>query len=569
LLEGLEIKEVNFFKIKKNKDERFDTDFWTKEPKLNPNLTYEKIGHCLKKSQYGISISMNEEGNGYPIYRMNELHNMFCDFEVSKNAEITNQELETFELQDKDVLFNRTNSFEWVGRTGIYYKKDLRKFIFASYLVRFIPDPKFLLPEYLTTYLNTKYGIKDIKRRARQSVNQTNINPEEVKETLIPLLSLKFQKLIEKKFDKAKISLMKSQETYQQAENLLLEELGLLPYSKGTVDNIQYYLTEHERTNSIDDLIEGNNFVEADLLEEAEFWKRKLDELQKPENYKPENYREIEAIEQEIERLVEKMGAKVKVSKVLIDMAKKHNQSVINLQKLQDASKKNYNEISFSDSFGKTGRIDAEYYQPKYEEIIQIIKRFDNDNLGSLVKIKKSIEPGSSAYQEEGIPFIRVSNLTKFGISNPEIYLNEEKFSETIMPKKDTILMSKDGTVGIAYKVSENMKAVTSGAILHLEINNSKVSPDYLTLVLNSKIVQLQAERDSGGSIIQHWKPSEISEVLIPILEKPTQDKIASLVQESFSLKKQSEEFLELTKKAVEVAIEEGEEKGMEVLKAN
>lgn len=83
--------------------------------------------------------------------------------------------------------------------------------------------------------------------------------------------------------------------------------------------------------------------------------------------------------------------------------------------------------------------------------------------------------------------------------------------------------------------------------------------PDYLTLVLNSPIVQLQAERDAGGSNIQHWKPSEIEEVIIPKLPLDSQKKISDLVLQSFKLKKQSEQLLEIAKKAVEIAIEQNE----------
>ena len=186
--------------------------------------------------------------------------------------------------------------------------------------------------------------------------------------------------------------------------------------------------------------------------------------------------------------------------------------------------------------------------------------------MGNVVTIEKSIEPGSEAYSSQGIPFIRVSNLSKYGITNPEIYLDEEEFCNVIMPTKNTILLSKDGTVGIAYKVTENIKSITSSAILHLKIKTNEVLPDYLTLVLNSIIVQMQAERDAGGSILQHWKPSEIAEVEIPIVEMDIQERISILVQESFILKKQSEDLLELAKRAVEVAIEEGEEAGMRLI---
>ncbi len=193
LLKGREIKEIKFSQTVNNKDFRTDSDFWTKEPVKNPALKYEPIGKHLKTSQYGISIAMNEDKTGYPIYRMNEIHNMFADFTVNKFADITQAELNQFKLNDKDVLFNRTNSYEWVGRTGIYRKTDKDDFVFASYLVRFVPNEKVITPEYLTTFLNTKYGIWDVKRRSRHSINQTNVNPEEVKAIEIPLLSIEFE----------------------------------------------------------------------------------------------------------------------------------------------------------------------------------------------------------------------------------------------------------------------------------------------------------------------------------------------------------------------------------------
>jgi len=88
-LEGLEVSEVNFSETLKNKDFRMDSDFWTKQPKKNPHLRYRKIGDILMGSQYGISVSMNEDNIGYPIYRMNEIHNMLCDLSADKYADIS------------------------------------------------------------------------------------------------------------------------------------------------------------------------------------------------------------------------------------------------------------------------------------------------------------------------------------------------------------------------------------------------------------------------------------------------------------------------------------------------
>lgn len=69
----------------------------------------------------------------------------------------------------------------------------------------------------------------------------------------------------------------------------------------------------------------------------------------------------------------------------------------------------------------------------------------------------------------------------------------------------------------------------------------------------------MQAERDAGGSIILHWRVSEIESVVIPLIDYTKQQEIAELVEESFRLKNKSEELLETAKRAVEIAIEKDE----------
>ncbi len=217
---------------------------------------------------------------------------------------------------------------------------------------------------------------------------------------------------------------------------------------------------------------------------------------------------------------------------------------------------------SAKESFKKSGRLDAEYYQPKYDELFDILSKFATENLGGkngLVSIKKSIEPGSDAYRDEGIPFVRVSDINKFELTDSKIMLSPNIVPDidSLYPCKDTILLTKDGSVGIAYKLEEDRQIVTSGALLHLTIKDtSKILPDYLTLVLNSPIVQLQAERDCNGAIIQHWTISDIEKVVIPVLDMEKQKEITEKVQESFRLRKEAKSLLDRAIKAVEMAIE-------------
>lgn len=182
--------------------------------------------------------------------------------------------------------------------------------------------------------------------------------------------------------------------------------------------------------------------------------------------------------------------------------------------------------------------------------------------LSKIVYITKSIEPGSEFYGDEGVSFIRVSDVSTMGIETPpiKIPLNIVPSIEALYPKKDTILFSKDGSVGIAYKMEEDIEAVTSGALLHFRVKNpAEILPDYLTLVLNSDIVKLQAERDVSGAVIQHWKPGAIANVVIPVLPYDVQQEISNKVQESFALRRQAETLIKTAVKAVEIAIKKDE----------
>ena len=262
-----------------------------------------------------------------------------------------------------------------------------------------------------------------------------------------------------------------------------------------------------------------------------------------------------DTFQSKIESMVKSAHAKLEESKSLYSQAE---DLLLGELGLKDWQPKNtlHTTKKFSD-FAESGRLDAEYYQPKYDDLFEKLSCLNCKRLGKIVSIKKSFDPGSDAYQETGIPFIRVSDISKDGIEKTELHLSPIDFDiPELKPKKDTILFSKDGSIGIAYKVQSDLNVFTSGALLHLVTTDSSILPDYLTLVLNSVVVKLQAERDSNGAIIQHWKPSDIENVIIPILPESIQKKIASLIQQSFECKAQSKQLLEDAKRMVETEIE-------------
>lgn len=227
-------------------------------------------------------------------------------------------------------------------------------------------------------------------------------------------------------------------------------------------------------------------------------------------------------------------------------------------------------QLSFVKSFSDTkyaDRIDADYFQPMYDELIETVKQYKNGykQLDNLVSIKKCIEPGSDAYQEDGIPFLRVSNLSKFSINNDnQQYISGQLYEKlkAYQPKKGEILLSKDATPGIAYYLSnEPDNMIPSGGILRLKVKDANgLNPEYLTLVLNSVVVQKQIERDIGGSVINHWLVDQVKKTLIPVLPDSIQKEISGKITDSFAKREQSKRLLDIAKCGVEIAIEKSEE---------
>lgn len=207
----------------------------------------------------------------------------------------------------------------------------------------------------------------------------------------------------------------------------------------------------------------------------------------------------------------------------------------------------------------KANRVDAEYFQPKYQKMLSLIRANNGIALGELATIKKGFEPGSEAYQENGKLFIRVSSISKDGITDKDQkYLKDElyqKLKKDYEPKVGEILLTKDASPGMAFVVKEPMEGIISGGVLRVKLKED-IEPEYLALVINSLIGQLQVERDAGGSIIMHWKPDQVKEMQIPILTKPTQQKIAELVRKSHEARKKAKELLESAKRKVEEMIE-------------
>ena len=145
--------------------------------------------------QYGLNEKMNESGIGYKIFRMNEVvQRRMVDGGQMKCADISAEEFSKYKLNRGDLLFNRTNSIEHVGKTGLF---DLDgDYCFASYLVRVVPDPSKVLPQFLVLMMNSAAFQAEAKGKASKSINQANINATIMRNIKVPVPSLAEQKRV-------------------------------------------------------------------------------------------------------------------------------------------------------------------------------------------------------------------------------------------------------------------------------------------------------------------------------------------------------------------------------------
>ncbi len=163
------------------------------------------VGEVVTEVRYGTS-SPAVDGGQYPYLRMNNLtYDGHIDLSDLKYIDVSDEEKEKCVVRKGDVLFNRTNSVELVGKTAVF---DLpEEMIIAGYIIRVRLGER-MLPEVFSQYMNLE-ALKDILRNmAKGAVNQANINAQELQSIKIYVPDMELQKefiVIKDQVDKSKV----------------------------------------------------------------------------------------------------------------------------------------------------------------------------------------------------------------------------------------------------------------------------------------------------------------------------------------------------------------------------
>lgn len=407
---------------------------------------------------YSLCNQVEYKDKGIPFLRCKDIRNGFVDLsDVLYIDENANQLLWKSEVNPETVLFTMSGTVGNLAIATEYMKYPINS---NQDIAKIIVNQR-LNPYYLTIFLQSSYGEKQVKRLPIGSVQQ-HIFLWQLERLPIPLFSNKFQGYIETVFKHSLKFKIDAETEYSQSLTLLLSELGL-------------------------------------------------------SNWKP-NHR-----------------------------------------------------LSFARNYSETQqaeRFDAEYFQPKYDEIVDAIKNYADgwDILGNMLILKdKNFNPKT----KKEYCYVELSNIGGNGEIKDCTKAEGQELPTRARRKVTTgniIVSSIEGSLSsIALITDEYNNALCSTGFY--VVTSSQINAESLLVLLKSVVGQLQLKKSCSGTILTAINKDEFKKITLPIIRNTVQEQIQQKVTESFNLRKQSKHLLECAKKAVEMAIEKNEEEAEKWLK--
>lgn len=374
------------------------------------------------------------------------------------------QDLTDFFISDSSPVYIPEEIYYKLNRSHIFHNDVLVSIVGTVGLVSIVGKqfdkltgnckiailhPKKIDPWFLAVFLSSKYGQNQIQRKVAGAV-QTGIILKDLSSILIPIVSDKEQAKIRDIAIDAFGNQNNGESLYSQAEDLLLEELGL------------------------------NNFK----------------------------------IEDDVSYVVN-----------LLDIKSAH-------------------------------RADAEYFQPKYDKLISKLK-----NVTMLLDILENVPARFNPLEQHSkiFKYVELANIdSSIGIIEGYSEISGEEApsrAKRVLKTNDVIVSSIEGSfkkVALVNKEQDGFLASTG----FFQFRCKEILPEVLLVIAKSLVSQTQLKKQTAGTILTAVPKDALKNIFIPILPKPTQQKIANLVRQSHEARKKAKELLEEAKRKVEEMIE-------------
>ena len=456
---------VTFSEIARNANLRIDAECYTPYhleversiSKKNFNLVEDYAASVINFGAYSLCNYIEFLDSGKPFLVTEDINNNVI--ETSRLHYISE---EVHLLLHKSHCFKRqvllTMAGAYLGQAAVFNEN----FECSSNqaIAKITLKPNSINPYYLSTFLNCRYGQSQIER-FRTGTGQPNLNLGLIKTIKVVKASNHFQGAIDKGVNTALDLRREGINIYEEAQTLLLSELGLTDWQP-----------KHQLT-----------FVE--------------------------NYSDTEQAE----------------------------------------------------------RIDADYFQPKYEEIVHVIKSHSDgwDTLGNLVQLKdENFRPADKTEYK----YIELANIAGNGeITGCMIEQGQDLPSRARrkVATGDAIVSSIEGSLDSIALIDEEYDQALCSTGFYV-VNSQAFNSETLLVLLKSIVGQLQLKKGCSGTILTAINKDEFGKVILPIIVEEKQIQIQQKVVESFRLRKQSRQLLECAKRAVEIAVEQDEQTAIDYL---
>ena len=442
LVSGLEVSEVMLSEIMTSTDYfRLEAEYFNAKELLLDNKL--KGSEIISGIQYGTSRLCDENDNGYPVLRLNELDNGFIGTPKKFCHTLTDYEVETLRLKKGDVLVIRTNGNpDLVGRSAVVMEDS--DCAFASYLFRVFVNGV-INPFTVSAFMNGKYGRTEIDRLSMKG-NQTNFSPAKFRDMIFPKIGHELQEAVQKTYEQAYIYRKEAQSLYALAQSILNDAIHFTPRNPDA------------------------------------------------------------------------------------------NTSVVSLSQV------------FS-----SGRIDAEYFMPKYDELLAHLR--DNPKIGSSCNIH-----GANFTPRKGIQY-RYIELADVGTSGNITGATVADGSELptrarrLVHAGQVIISSIEGSLQSCALITPEYDGALCSTGFYV-VDSDMYNSETLLMLFKSPMIQSLMKRGCSGTILSAISENELRKIPMPYIDSHIQQSISEHVRKSFALRKESERLIALAVKSVELAVE-------------
>lgn len=177
--------------------------------------------------QNGLYKPKSSYGDGIRIIRIDAFYDGVIEqWDELKRLRLDENEIECYSLNLNDILINRVNSMQYLGKSALVRElKDIC--VFESNIMRLSVDESRIYPEFLISFLNSQMGLNELRKNAKQAVNQASINQQDIKNVIINLPALSEQHEIVRLID----DLLARERSAQQATEQALASIDLMKKS--------------------------------------------------------------------------------------------------------------------------------------------------------------------------------------------------------------------------------------------------------------------------------------------------------------------------------------------------